>query len=168
MSFQKKILLLGSPASGKTTLAQKLLLLIEKASYFSLDNEVTLLCERYKVTDESIDIAVSNLLKHMVNKHKVIIELPHHNYISLIKSKLLNLSSFDILVTIEAPLDILLERNNNRTYPVPSEYVVRCERAMTELVGHLTDQKFSGWIKLDSELMSIDDEVNSVTHFREV
>lgn len=165
MIGHEKILLLGAPASGKTTLAKRLISLKKDFVYFSLDTEVDSLCERYKVTDAAIDIAVHRLMEHIEAQRKVIAELPHHNYISLIELQLLNISNFQLLVTVEASLDTLLKRNSYRTYPVPEQYVSRSEKSISQMVSYLTDQRISRWIRLNSDFMDLDTEVNSVISF---
>jgi cytidylate kinase len=138
-----RYLVYGSPASGKTTLADRL---AEEygLSVLYLDDYVRELGPQscrdtlVDIGDGVIDIACRKLLANAARSETIVVELSHHDFsvVSCLASAVWKIHSA-VLLVLWAPLPILLDRNRHRRPldQVPEVYIGRCWEDTRVLLG---------------------------------
>lgn len=127
-----RVLLIGAPAVGKSSLVRSLKATGKTVSVATMDEYVLSISLEARMSgplpDAIIDTATRALLSrpHTCDAELEITELPHHDYITLLETGLLVIDSYDFVVAMTAPLDTLLARNSARGGTVPEPYVGRC------------------------------------------
>jgi hypothetical protein len=137
-----RVLILGPPASGKTAVAQTVAA-SSGAKWLDLDPYAINVAEgsggRDAMTDAMIDIAAALLLKAADAVDRCIVELPHHDYMTLGR----NLPGLfrgvaGCVLFVCSPLTVI-RRNAERSRPVPTDYVERCCEAAVLLGRRLSE-----------------------------
>jgi adenylate kinase family enzyme len=157
-SSRMRVILLGAPASGKSTIAKEIIGIIRDCSYFYLDKFVIDLLAKRKtlnVSDEIIDEAVKNLLKASRQQKSALVELPHHNYQSLISRKILELQEFDHVILLIVNESNLIQRNSERDAPIPSNYVHRCASSIEAFKDSFGYTGHQSYLTLNTGLLDI-------------
>jgi hypothetical protein len=153
----KRILLAGPPAAGKSAVIAALTSHFgDSVLYSNLDTEIDRLCAERgysgPLCDAVVDEAVAALLSHGPRADWVC-ELPHHDYISLIAAKILQLDNFDCIVLIHAQYETLIQRNASRQSHVPEAYIARCAGSTRDLVDWLRVHGGHRWLLCDSGIL---------------
>lgn len=152
-TFSKKILLVGAPACGKSSVGVALMERTTGMPHFDLDTDVLELCaggDGRRPDDGLIDEAARRLLTRAAGKPSVV-ELPHHDYVSLITRGILKLHEFDLVVLIRARFRDLKQREVQRRHDVPPNYIVRCVGAVAALAEFLADSAID-WLEFDAAI----------------
>lgn len=161
-----RILVLGPPASGKSSVIATLLARIHGLEHLSVDDQINLLARRYgwvgPLSDVDIDLAVTHLVDCASSKTNVCVELAHHDYLTLVDSELLALGSYDVVAILNAPLRVLVDRNRRRGGAVPELYIGRCHGATAALTEHLKDSGTPSWLALDAEMFRADQSADLI------
>lgn len=154
-----RILILGAPGSGKTTLSRGLFATDPQMRPVQLDDDISRLVREQgwssPLTDDQIGQGVASLLTRASGTHSCVVELAHHDYISLLQQDRVRLEDYDQTVLLVAPLGTLLSRNLQRTQQVPNDYIARCFGAVTALVEYLSWQNRKGWFAIDTTISSL-------------
>jgi methyltransferase family protein len=162
-----KIALLGPPAAGKSTIVECLLRCIPGIKHLDLDREVLALCRdlghRGVLADEMIDASVEQLMDR-IGDEPFVLELPHHDYIAILRRGLLDLNIFDCVLIVSADFKVLADRETQRRHGVPIEYIARCSGA-TEALCCLLSRSIYPWLKFDSRCFKPNDIAQCVRDF---
>lgn len=163
-----KLLLAGPPASGKSSLASHLQAALPQCEYVSLDTEVLALCaerqHRGPLPDDMIDEAVRRLLTNLKGDSPLIVELPHHDYITLVKTNRLNPAEYACTTVITAPYEALRQREQQRGHSIPREYIARCVGAAEALCAWLGETG-SPFLRFDSRFIDPRQMCECITAF---
>ncbi len=168
-----RILLIGTPASGKSSIIKELLKVSEyKFVHYNLDDFIIETAKKLNQTGILTDDFIANVTDTFLSKgiesskkNNSIIEFPHHDYLSLLKTKQLNLDDFHLIVLSNCPLKSLLERNKKRTYQVPENYIARCYGSISALEEWLEISRFTKWFKIDTEIIKPIEANNLILDF---
>lgn len=123
------VLFAGAPGCGKSTIIGDAIRRYSKFSHHQLDTFIAELCEEQAImtpplSDDLIELAVERLLKGISGR--CFVELPHHDYIGIVRSGILKLGTMNSVVVIDADSTTVLARNKARPVQIPEEYVRRC------------------------------------------
>lgn len=154
-----RILLLGPPAAGKSTLVHQLNTIRGiRLPPYNFDDCVLKLARRRQhegpLPDDLIDAAVRGFLRRIPRDMPCVVELPHHDYVKLITNGSLDLESFDVVAVVVAPLSALVERSAHRAMVVPIPYIARCVGSTAALCEFLPILGGFPWLAIDSSLLS--------------
>lgn len=152
-----RILFVGPPAVGKTSVVTEVVRRFPDHTRFCLDEDVMRIVAERALTaplaDCVINEAVLSLLGRVGNSTDALVELPHHDYVQLLTDGVLNLESYDFVLALTASVDELLRRDSNRGEGVPKPYIVRCFGANEAICAWLSHQRIS-WASFDTEITS--------------
>lgn len=141
--FNKAIVLIGCPCSGKSTIS-KSLQIKSKAKFLQLDDNIKALAKKENIksgetlTNNFIDQATSELmsqLREIIDTGEfAICEIPYHDYVSLLENN--QILGSCRLICLYAPLEVLKQRNNLRELnkQIPEEYIDRCFHSVNFLL----------------------------------
>jgi hypothetical protein len=165
-----RILLLGPPAVGKTTLVALLQEMYGfMTSYDHIEGEVQRLALTHGIAEPLPDFLINEaaavLLARIPRRGPCLIELPHHDYVSLIEAGALDVTSFDAVAVLTAEAEELVERNARRREQVPLPYLIRCVGAVTAIVEYLRIKKYANWLRINSSVLSPRQQVQLLVDF---
>ena len=165
-TLRSRVLLLGPPAAGKSSLAQAFSRF--GLAHYSLDSEVFRLCKEKSyngsLSDAMILEAVKRFIASIPDKNPAIVELPHHDYLDLIKNDELQLSGYDCIVLLTASYATLCKRNGARERRVPDLYIARCIGGIESLVSWMTFESLP-WLRFDMDLFTFPQVATSILNF---
>lgn len=144
--FRKRVLLLGPPASGKSTVGLALRDLVRGSGirFVQLDDFIdsgvrTAATRGSSVSvplvDEFIDSCVTSLMAHSITLPSCIVELAYHDHRRLIARLGAQLSSFTHVIVFRASAATLMARNSFREVRIPETYILRCWNDVESCVG---------------------------------
>ena len=162
-----KLLFLGTPASGKSTIIKCLSELYNIETH-NLDKVIN---KRYNSSSPKPSIPLvrsflDSAVLEFINESQIypdcIIELPHHNYIALLIEHRKWFDGFDHIFAITASTQTLLSRNAIRTDSIPEEYILDCS-SMYE-ISRIFFQKLFGkkYVEINSECHDIQQTIQII------
>ena len=137
-----KLLLLGPPAVGKTTIAKLVFRATSGAvQHCAFDSVVEEICKlrsaAVPISHQLIDDAAHLFLRTLPTAGRWIIEFTHHDYVALLEGGILNQTEFSEVVVLTAAIDVLASRNHRRENPVPDAYLRLCSYATARVLNYL-------------------------------
>lgn len=133
-----KVLIIGAPGVGKTTLLKKLTKTLNSEE-FQFDHLYDSLIEstdnlnEYDFVDfvARIFIAKMNTIISLYNDTRCIFEFPYYDY-SILEQ--LDLSRFQAIICLDASLEVLLDRNKQRNVnqKIPEDYIKKANLSLKE------------------------------------
>ena len=150
------ILIVGAPASGKSTLIKNIL--IERNNFKSIDIDffVDKNCVLEEINSAPIPIELIEKsaieLMHFSNiNNNYLIELPYHDYLYLINKNILDINQFVKVVFISAELNTILKRNSNRKKNIPENYIINCIDSINIFENYIKNRYCEKYITISSE-----------------
>ena len=163
---QYRLLLLGPPGAGKSSLVKALSFLM--LPYYNLDTVIFELCRKKSLIgplpDEIIREATLKFISMIPEKGSVIAELPYHDYLDIISNGALNISRYDGVILLTSSYKILCHRNKERENSVPELYIARSLGSTEALLAWLGNTQFP-WLRFDMDLFTVNQVANSILDF---
>jgi shikimate kinase len=149
------ILIIGPPASGKSSLLSSIGKFLPCYTYHKIDDYVDQICISKDIKTYPIPVTIINDASKKILQfskfEKQLIEISHHNYMKLIDEHSLILSDFSKIVLLCASIETLLIRNANRTKTIPEYYVKRCHESCVQIKSYLINTYSNKSLILNTE-----------------
>lgn len=162
--LNSRVLLLGPPAAGKSSLAENLTQF--GLTHYNLDHEVFRLCKEKShsglLPDTIILEAVKRFIGSIQKPKPAVVELPYHDYLSILNE--LELSEYDCIALLTASWNTLCQRNQDRENSVPEIYIARSLGAVTSMTSWLSSGCMP-WLCFDMDLFTIPQVTATILDF---